>query len=101
MGDATCHTYTSGLFTGSTNEFVRNRTEHLYDLLKDFDRAMLITHSDEGHMHARLMAVAELKADADAGAYFATRIESPKVTEISANPNVTLTFQASQRFASL
>ncbi len=76
-----------------------NRTKHLYELLKDFDRAMLITHSGDGHMHARPMAVAELKADADA--YFVTRIESPKVAEISANPNVTLTFQASRRFASL
>lgn len=52
------------------------RREHLYDLLKDFDTAMLVTKSADGHMHARPMAVAELRADADA--YFVTGIDSPK-----------------------
>ena len=75
------------------------RTEHLYDLLKDFDRAMLVSHSADGHMHARPMAVAELRPSADA--YFVTRAESPKVAEIAADPNVTLTFQGSRKFATL
>ena len=73
--------------------------EHLYDLLKDFDTAMLVTRSDDGHMHARPMAVAELRPNADA--YFVTSSDSPKVAEIDANPNVTLTFQSSSQFASL
>ena len=42
---------------------------HLYDLIKDFGTAMLITHQPDGKCHARPMAVAELKTDADA--YFA------------------------------
>ncbi len=75
------------------------RAEHLYDLLKDFDTAMLITRSGEGHMHARPMAVAELRPDADA--YFVTAIDSPKVAEIEASPDVTLTFQSSNQFASV
>jgi len=75
------------------------RSEHLYDLLKDFDTAMLVTRSSEGHIHGRPMAVAELRADADA--YFVTNIDSPKVAEITANPNVTLTFQSSNQFASV
>jgi general stress protein 26 len=73
--------------------------EHLYDLLKDFDTAMLVTRSADGHMHARPMAVAEMRPDADA--YFVTNIDSPKVAEIHANPSVTLTFQSSTQFASL
>lgn len=76
-----------------------DRREHLYDLLKDFDTAMLVTRSPDGHMHSRPMAVAELRADADA--YFVTSIESPKIAEITANPNVTLTFQSSNQFASV
>ena len=75
------------------------RREHLYDLLKDFDTAMLVTRSDDGHMHARPMAVAELRPDADA--YFVTSIDSPKVAEVDTSPSVTLTFQGSSQFASL
>jgi len=71
----------------------------LYDLLKDFDTAMLVTQSADGHMHSRPMAVAEMRPDADA--YFVTGIDSPKVAEINANPNVTLTFQSSNQFATL
>lgn len=71
----------------------------MYDLLKDFDTAMLVTRSSEDHMHARPMAVAELRAGGDA--YFVTSIDSPKVDEIKRNPNVTLTFQSSNQFASV
>lgn len=76
-----------------------NTQEHLYDLLKDFDAAMLVTRSADGHMHSRPMAIAELRADSDA--YFVTSIDSPKVAEIKANPSVTLTFQSSNQYASL
>lgn len=76
-----------------------SRAEHMYDLLNDFDIAMLVTRSNGGHMHARPMAVAELRRDSDA--YFVTSIESPKVDQINANPNVTLTFQSSNQFASV
>lgn len=75
------------------------RREHLYDLLKDFDTAMLVTKSADGHMHARPMAVAELQADADA--YFVTGIDSPKASEIGKDPIVTLTFQSSNQYASV
>lgn len=75
------------------------RSEHLYDLLNEFDTAMLITRSSEGHLHGRPMAVAEMHRDADA--YFVTNIDSPKVAEVEANPNVTLTFQSSNQFASV
>ena len=76
-----------------------NPQEHLYDLLKDFDTAMLVTRSADGHMHSRPMAIAELRSDSDA--YFVTSIDSPKVAELQANPGVTLTFQSSNQYASL
>ncbi len=73
--------------------------EHLYDLLKDFDTAMLVTKSADGHMQARPMAVAELRADADA--YFVTSVDSPKASEIGTDPTITLTFQSSNQYASV
>ena len=76
-----------------------NRKDHLYDLLKDFDTAMLVTHPTGGEMHARPMAVADLRPDADA--YFVTSNASPKIAEIESNPSVTLTFQSPKEFASL
>ena len=76
-----------------------NTQKHLYDLLKDFDTAMLVTRSADGHMHSRPMAIAELRPDSDA--YLVTSIDSPKVAEVQANPGVTLTFQSSNQYASL
>lgn len=73
--------------------------EHLYDLLKGFDTAMLITRSEDGNLHARPMAIAELHADA--GAYFVTSIDSPKVAEIYADADVLLTFQSKDQYAAV
>jgi general stress protein 26 len=73
--------------------------QHLYDLLKGFDTAMLVTRAEDGHLHARPMAVAELHADA--GAYFVTSIDSPKVAEIYADADVLLTFQSANQYAAL
>ena len=70
---------------------------HLHEVLKDFDTAMLITRTPEGHLHARPMAVAQLEPDADT--YFATALDSAKTAEIEANPEVALTFQGPKSFA--
>lgn len=77
----------------------RNPQEHLYNLLKDFPTAMLVSRAEDGAMHARPMAVAELQPDADA--YFATRIDSPKVDEILRSPDVLVTFQSATQFGSI
>jgi general stress protein 26 len=74
-------------------------SEHLYDLLRDFDTAMLITRAADGHLHARPMAIAELRADADA--YFVTSIDSPKIAEIEADADVLLTFQSERQYAAV
>lgn len=73
--------------------------KHLYDLLKDFSTAMLASRTADGGLHARPMAVAELKPDAHA--YFVTDARSPKVSEIEAHPEVLVTFQSSSEFATL
>jgi general stress protein 26 len=76
-----------------------NEGEHLYDLLEDFATAMLITRAADGHLHARPMAVAELRADADA--YFVTSIDSPKIAEIESDADVLLTFQSERQYATV
>lgn len=76
-----------------------DKQKHLYELIKDFDTAMLVTHSSGGGMHARPMAVAQLKPDADA--YFATSIDSPKIDEISADPRALVIFQGKSQFATV
>jgi len=72
---------------------------HLYDLIKDFRTAMLVSQSSAGEWHARPMAVAELRPDADA--FFVTRADSPKVLEIEHDPRVIVTFQSNSVFATV
>jgi general stress protein 26 len=76
-----------------------DKHEHLYDLVKDFDNAMLVTKAGNGQFHARPMHVAELQRDADA--YFATSMESTKIAEIEADPEAMITFQSNSQFASI
>lgn len=76
-----------------------NTREHLFDLTKDFKTAMLVTRERDGSTHARPMAVAEMKPDADV--YFSTSIDSPKIAEIKADPRVLITFQGRNEFASI
>ncbi len=71
--------------------------QHLYNLAKHVKTAMLVTHTKDGGIHARPMAVAELQKDADA--YFSTSIDSPKIGEIEENSNVLVTFQSGLQFA--
>lgn len=73
--------------------------KHLYELIEDFDTAMLVTRAHDGHLHARPMAVAELRADADV--YFVTGVDSPKVGEIYADADVLVTFQNARQYAAL
>lgn len=73
--------------------------QHLHDMIRGFDTAMLVTCNADGPLHARPMAIASLEQEADA--YLATRIESPKVHEIESDPHVLLTFQSRSQFATV
>ena len=81
----------------TTNTF--ETRENLYDLLEDFDTAMMIVKASDGHIHGRPMAIALLQEDAEM--YFVTSIHSPKIAAIQADPNITVTFQSSSRFATV
>ena len=75
------------------------KQERLYDVIKDFDNAMLVTTAASGRDHARPMHIAEIREDGDI--FFATSMDSPKITEISVNPEVVVTFQSSRQFAAV
>ena len=74
------------------------KEDNLYDVVKDFDEAMLVTHSARG-IHARPMAIARL--DDSMMAYLLTDLNSIKVEEIRINPHALLTFQSARKFATV
>lgn len=76
-----------------------SKQERLYDVIKDFDNALLVTSATGGRNHVRPMHIAEIREDGDI--FFATSLESPKIAEIAANPEVVVTFQSSRQFASV
>jgi general stress protein 26 len=75
------------------------KQERLYDVIKDFDNALLVSSAPGRACHARPMAVAEIREDGDI--FFATSTHSPKIAEIAANPEVVVTFQGSAQFAAV
>jgi general stress protein 26 len=76
-----------------------NAAERLRALVKDISTAMLITHTEANRLRARPMAVA--RAEADDVLYFATDIESEKVSEILANSRTHVVFQDRSRYVFL
>ena len=76
-----------------------SKQKRLYDVIKDFDNAMLVTTATSGRDHVRPMHIAEIREDGDI--FFATSMDSPKITEISVNPEVVVTFQGDRQFAAV
>lgn len=60
--------------------------QHLYNLLKSFSTAMLVTHASDGKLRARPMAIA--RVDEDCHLWFLTSAESAKAHEIEADTHV-------------
>ena len=76
----------------------KSKENNLYEVVKDFGEAMLVTHSAQG-IHARPMAIAHL--DENMTAYLLTDLNSIKIQEISANSHALLTFQSARKFATV
>ncbi len=74
--------------------------EQLINLLHDFDAAMLVTHTPEGHMRGRPMMLTDVE---DSGVlWFISGERSGKIDEIEQNPDMLITFQNDrQRYISL
>lgn len=72
---------------------------HLYNLITKFHTAMLVTRTPGGALRARPLSLAAVH---DEGLlYFATSVDSPKVAEIAAHPEVLITLQDGVRYVSI
>lgn len=69
----------------------------LIELLRSFGAAILVTHTREGGLHARPLAVAEVRDDDTI--VFSTAIDSAKVAEITSDPRVLVVFQDAAKSA--
>ena len=65
--------------------------EKFHTLLCGFDTAMLVTHSDDGELRARPMAIAQV--DDNCRVWFLTKEETGKVHEIEADRRVNVSCQ--------
>ncbi len=73
--------------------------QRLRALIQEFHSGMLVTHTPEGTMRARPMAIAKLEENDDI--FFATSIESGKIGDIEHDHQVTLTLQAPAAWVSV
>lgn len=73
--------------------------EHLVELLRAFDTAMLITRPSSGALRARPMSLAEIEPDGTL--WFLTSASSPKAQELSEDSRAMVTLQKATRFVAL
>src|SRR5688500_8401899 len=73
--------------------------DHLYRLLKEFSAAMIVTHGIDGTMIARPMAIA--RVDPGGNMFFTTGVDTTKVDEILADPQVTVVVQSRTQYAAV
>lgn len=73
--------------------------QHLLDILDDFDTAMLVTRSPDGRMHGRPMDIAEVTPSGEI--WFCSGLDSGKVAELSAEPEVAVAIQGKTKWLSL
>ena len=70
--------------------------EHLFEVLKRFDTAVLVTSGRDGDFHGRPMSVAG--KDVDGTLWFMTSVESPKIDEIMRDARSLAVMQSSNQF---
>lgn len=73
--------------------------QHLIEVLQDFETAMLFTRGARGKLTGRPMALAEVQEDGTL--YFVTGLDTAKVQELTADPQVAVAVQSKTRYASL
>lgn len=75
------------------------KREHLISLVQGFDTAMLFTKTLHGGLRGRPMGLADVQEDGTL--YFCASVNSEKVAELTANPEVAVGLQGKTQFASL
>lgn len=78
----------------------RQKQEHLFKMLNDFDTAMLVTHTDHGSLRSRPLSIAK-PVEQGGKLYFATARASGKVHEIESDDEVNVSLQDKRHFVSL
>jgi general stress protein 26 len=73
--------------------------EHLLSLLNGFHVGMLVTHSDDGSLRARPMAIGDIQPDGRI--LFVTPAPSPKVDEVLVDPRVCIVCSERDRHVSI
>jgi len=73
--------------------------EHLLELIKDFDTAMLATTGADGTVHARPMAVQKVGPDGDL--VFCAGLDTLKIEELRRDARVAVIFQGKTKYISL
>jgi general stress protein 26 len=68
-------------------------------MLQKFDNGILVTHTPDGELRGRPMAVAD--ADEDGGLWFATGSDTGKVDEIAHDARVLVTMQSPTRYLTI
>lgn len=76
-----------------------NSRAHLISILKDFDTGILVTHTAEGGIRGRPMAMAETRDDGEL--VFAAGLDSPKLKEIARDAHVGMMFQGKTKWVSV
>ena len=72
----------------------------LFELLKTFRTAMLVTRTADGRLRARPLSLA--LPDGEGPIYFATSVDSPKLDELEAmSDDVLITLQETNRYISI
>jgi general stress protein 26 len=73
--------------------------QHFFEVLADFDTAMLVTRPADDSLHGRPLSIAGREPDGTL--WFMTSVQSPKVAEIVADQRSLVTLQSSNRFVAL
>jgi general stress protein 26 len=73
--------------------------QHLFEILKGFDQAMLVTHGATTGLHARPMAIAA--TEDDGSIWFITGADTPKVDELQRDSSVLAVMQQNAKTMSI
>ena len=84
----------------SANTSASNQAEKkFFELLKQFDNAMLVTHTRSGPLHGRPMAITETSEDGSV--WFITAADAHKVDEIEKDAHLLAVMQKDRQFLSV
>ena len=77
----------------------QDKTDHFYELLDEFDSAMLVTRTREGSLRSRPMNIA--RSERDGTLWFATSVESGKIDDLITDEHANVSMQSSFKYLSL